>query len=168
MPGDFIDRVIAEWNRELPELDTRGLAVGGRVLVITKHLEKRVDRLLEPYGVQIWGFDVLAALRRSSPPYVLTPKQLMAACFLTSGAVTNRVNRLETAGLVTRSNDTEDRRSVRVALTPAGHKLVELAILRRVQEMQEVYSVFDEGEQETLARLLRKLLLRFEQLDEPS
>lgn len=165
MDGDFIDEVIAEWARELPELDTKGLSVGGRVLVLNKHIEKRIDRFLEPYGVQIWGFDVLASLRRAGPPYTQTPKQLMHTCFLTSGAVTNRVNRLEAAGLVQRANDTEDRRSVKVALTDKGRDLVERAVLGRTEHMNEVYSALTARERETLAGLLRKLMLRFEKLE---
>lgn len=165
MDGDFIDGVIAEWGRELPELDTRGLTVGGRILVLNKHIEKRVDHLLEPFGVQIWGFDVLASLRRSGPPYTQTPKQLIHTCFLTSGAVTNRVNRLEASGLVVRSADTGDRRSIKVTLTPAGYELIEKAIFHRTEQMREVFDVLDETERDTLAGLLRKLVLRFEELE---
>lgn len=165
MDGDFIDDVIVEWGRELPDLDTRGVSVGGRILILSKYIEKRVDRILEPFGVQIWGFDVLASLRRSGPPYTQTPKQLMRTCFLTSGAVTNRVNRLEAAGLVARTNDTEDRRSVNVALTPAGSELVEKALADRVHHMREVFNALTPEEQVTLADLLRKLMLRFESLE---
>lgn len=165
MDGDFIDGVIAEWGRELPEFDTRGLAVGGRILILNKHIEKRVDRFLAPFGVQIWGFDVLASLRRSGPPYTQTPKQLMHTCFLTSGAVTNRVNRLETAGLVARTNDTEDRRSVNVTLTPAGGELVEKALADRTEHMFEIFDALTPDEQRTLGDLLRKLMLRFEQIE---
>ena len=165
MDGDFIDGVIAEWAGELPELDTRGLSVGGRVLVLNKHIEKRIDHFLEPFGIQIWGFDVLASLRRCGPPYTQTPKQLMHTCFLTSGAVTNRVNRLEAAGLVVRANDTEDRRSVKVALTPDGRELVDKALLNRVEHMSEIFSALSAREREILAGLLRKLMLRFEQLE---
>ncbi len=164
--GDFIDGVVEEWGRELPELDVRGLMVGGRILVLSKHIEKRVDRYLDRFGVQIWGFDVLASLRRSGPPYTQTPKQLMYTCFLTSGAVTNRVNRLEAAGLVTRANDTEDRRSVNVTLTPKGQALVEEAMVDRISHMKDVFSALTAKEGETLAGLLRKLMLRFEQLEE--
>lgn len=164
--GDFIDGVVQEWERELPELDTRGLTMGGRILVLNKHIEKRVDRYLDRFGVQIWGFDVLASLRRSGPPYTQTPKQLMHTCFLTSGAVTNRVNRLEAAGLVTRANDTEDRRSVNVTLTAEGQTLVEEALFDRVAHMRDIFSALTAKESETLAGLLRKLMLRFEQLEE--
>jgi DNA-binding MarR family transcriptional regulator len=164
--GDFIDGVIAEWAREMPDLDTRGLSVGGRILILEKHIARRVDRYLEPFGVQIWGFDVLASLRRSGPPYTQTPKRLMHTCFLTSGAVTNRVNRLEAAGLVVRANDTEDRRSVKVALTPKGHQLVDKAVVGRVEHMLEIFSVLSARERETLGGLLRKLMLRFERLEE--
>ena len=166
--GDFIDGVIAEWGHELPDLDTRGLSIGGRILILEKHISRRVDKYLEPFGVQIWGFDVLASLRRSGPPYTQTPKQLMHTCFLTSGAVTNRVNRLEAAGLVVRANDTEDRRSVKVALTEQGRDLVERAMEDRVEHMRDVFSALTARERETMAGLLRKLMLRFEQMDAQS
>ncbi len=165
---DYIDEVIKEWNIELPNLDTAGLSVGGRILILSKYIEQRVDRCLAPYGIQIWGYDVLVSLRRAGEPFTQTPTKLMRNCFLTSGAVTNRVNRLEASGLVVRSHDTVDRRSVNVTLTDKGRALVDESIVARVDDMSEVFSIYSEKEREALAKSLRKLLLKFEDINEES
>lgn len=165
MERDVIDEMLSEVAAELPQVDTRGLAVGARLLVLGKLMEKRLDDCLEPYGIQLWGFDVLASLRRSGAPFSQTPTELMRTCFLTSGAVTNRVNRLEKIGLVKRRSDPEDRRSVRVVLTEAGQKLVENAFDDRVKGMHAVFNALSEEERETLTALLRKLLVTFDTLE---
>lgn len=163
---DYIDEVIKEWGIELPNLDTAGLSIGGRILILAKYIEQRVDRCLAPFGLQIWGYDVLVSLRRAGEPFTQTPTKLMRNCFLTSGAVTNRVNRLEASGLIARSHDTVDRRSVNVTLTEKGKALVDESIVARVDHMAEVFSIYPEKEREALAKSLRKLLLKFEDLNE--
>ncbi len=165
MERDAIDEMLSEVAAELPKVDTRGLAVGARLLLLGKLVEKRLDDCLEPYGIQLWGFDVLASLRRSGTPFAQTPTELMGTCFLTSGAVTNRVNRLEKIGLVQRRSDPDDRRSVKVVLTEAGRELVEKAFHDRVEGMRAVFKGLQEDETETLAQLLRKLLLTFDTLE---
>lgn len=166
MERDAIDEMLSEVEAELPELDTRGLSVGARVLVLGKLIERRVDECLEPYGIQLWGFDVLASLRRVGEPYAQTPTELMRTCFLTSGAVTNRVNRLEKLGLVTRRADLEDRRSIKVVLTEAGREVVENGFNDRVEGMREVFKVLTDDERATLASLLRKLMVSFNTLEQ--
>lgn len=161
MERDTIDSMLEGLARELPALDTRGLSVGSRILVLGKLVEKRLDDCLSPLGIQLWGFEVLASLRRAGAPFMQTPTELMSTCFLTSGAVTNRVNRLEKIGLVERRSDPDDRRSVKVRLTKQGMELVERAYLERVENMQTVFSVLSDTERESLACLLRKLVLSF-------
>jgi len=134
----------------------------GRIFALYKLLETRVDRVLKPLGVPLWGFDVLFALRRVGTPFTLMPTQLMKSCFLTSGAMTHRLDRLESQGFIKRSHDTEDRRSVKITLTPAGVELVERALPVRVESMSELLSGFSPQERETLAGLLRKLLIQVE------
>lgn len=160
MPRDVIDEMLSQVETQLPDLDTRCLAVGARVLVLSKLLEKRLDTYLKPYGIQLWGFDVLSSLRRSGAPFAQTPTELMRTCFLTSGAVTNRVNRLEKLGFVERQSDSQDRRSIRVVLTDAGRDLIEKAFRDRVEGVSEVFETLSEDERATLAALLRKLLIK--------
>ena len=163
MPRDVIDEMLSEVKAELPDLDTQGLAVGARILVLSKMLEKRLDDWLKPYGIQLWGFDVLSSLRRSGAPFSQTPTELMRTCFLTSGAVTNRVNRLERLGLVARQSDAEDRRSIKVVLTESGREVIEHAFQYRIEGVGELFSVLARDEQSKLAELLRRLLLSLAQ-----
>lgn len=159
---DYIDEVIEQWNREVPELPTDGLEIGGRIVVIQKHLERLVEKSLAPFELQIWGFDVLASLLRSGPPYTQTPTQLMRNCFLSSGAVTNRVNRLADRGLVVRKRATEDKRSITVTLTEEGLTLAHKAIRGRIDFMVPLFDNLTPKEHEHLVGLLRKTLCRFE------
>ena len=167
MERDTIDSMLEGLARELPAIDTRGLSVGSRILVLGKMVEKRLDDCLAPLGIQLWGFDVLASLRRSGKPFTQTPTELMGTCFLTSGAVTNRVNRLEKTGLVERQNDPNDRRSIKVRLTKQGFELVERAYQERVESMQAIFGVLNESEREHLVCLLRKLVLSFGMSESP-
>ena len=166
MERDIIDGMIEDLIYELPKLDIRGLSVGSRLLVLGKLLERRIDESLEPFGLQLWGFDVLASLRRAGEPYMQTPTELMRTCFLTSGAVTNRINRLEKMDLVKRQNDLSDRRSIKVRLTSKGLSLVERAYVRRIENMRPIFDALEESEREQLVALLRKLVLSFEKLEQ--
>lgn len=163
---DFIDEVIEEWSQELPDLDTKGMAVGARIFAMHRHMERRIDRYLAKYDLQIWGFDVLASLLRSGPPYTQTPTRLMRNCFLSSGAVTNRLNRLEKRGLILRKQAEEDKRSITVTLSEEGIELTREAVRGRVEDLQPLYSVFSEKERKELVPLLRKFLLKLEELED--
>jgi DNA-binding MarR family transcriptional regulator len=163
--GDFVDDVVADWERQCPELDTRGIAVLGRLMALSKHLEVRLERVLEPFGVPLWGFDVLFALRRQEPPHQLVPTQLMRCCFLSSGAMTHRLDRLEGQGLIERQQDREDRRSFKIRLTAKGKELVDQAMPARIGQGLELLEEMTPRDQATLTRLLRKLLKRTELLE---
>ena len=115
--ADRIDQIREQWRRERPGLDSSGFALVGRLLVLGKLLERRVSHALAPLDLALWAFDVLATLRRQGPPYRLTPTELSRETLLTPGAMTNRVDRLESAGLVRREAEPTDRRGVRVFLT---------------------------------------------------
>ncbi|MCC6269851.1 MAG: MarR family transcriptional regulator [Microbacteriaceae bacterium] len=159
MERDPVDLFIEQWNRERPELDPSALGVVGRVLMLEKHLEQSADRALDRFGVCLWQFDVLAALRRSGPPFKLSPTRLMQLVTLTSGAMTNRIDRLEVAGLVVREADPCDRRGVQIALTREGKKLVDEAIAVRLDDARRNIAVLSRAEQRTLAALLRRVLI---------
>lgn len=166
LDGDFVDEVVAEWSTEMPDLDLSGLEIGVRIVALDRHIEARTDRYLAQHDLQNWGFDVLAALLRAGPPYSLTPTRLMRSCFLSSGAVTNRLKRLEKKNLITRTLDTEDRRSVKVTLTDEGLTLAREAIRGRVSYMAETYSGLTAGERKSLVKLLRKFLSHVEKLED--
>src|SRR5690242_18455438 len=103
--SDRVDQILAQWKRERPDLDTRPMGIVGRIQRATAALRPLLDKTHEESGLQSDSFDVLASLRRSGPPYQLTPTELYREMMLTSGAMTNRIDKLEDAGLVSRRPD---------------------------------------------------------------
>ena len=156
---DLIDHLQKQWSHERPDLDSSSFAIAARVLVLSKLLERRVTRALAPLDLSLWAFDVLATLRRHGEPYRLTPSELSRATMLTSGAMTNRLDRLEARGLVRREADPGDRRGVRVILTERGLKLVDKAIEVRFAEARNAVATLSAGDRRTLENLLRNLLV---------
>ncbi len=132
MDTDLIDLLVSQWRSIRPELDPQPMRTSGRLLRVAKLLEQRTEAVLRPFGLSLWQFDVLATLRRNDCD--LSPGQLLSATMLTSGAMTHRLDRLETSELIERRPDPEDRRGVRVHLTKAGRELVDQAIVARFEE----------------------------------
>lgn len=159
MPQDSVDLFIRQWNEQRPDLDPGALAVVSRVLMLSKLLEQSADRALAPSGLTLWQFDVLTALRRVGPPFRLSPTRLTELVTLTSGAMTNRIDRLEEMGLVTREADPADRRGVQIALTRAGRRLVDEAIAVRLEDARSNIAGLTSPERRLLAGLLRKVIL---------
>ncbi|MEP0846118.1 MAG: MarR family transcriptional regulator [Phycisphaerae bacterium] len=159
MERDPVDLFIEQWKRERPDLDASPLGIVSRVIMLAKHLEQCADRALERSGLSLWQFDVLAALRRSGPPFKLSPSRLMQLVALTSGAMTNRIDRLEAAGLVAREDNPDDRRGVRIALTAEGRRLVDEAIAARLDDARRSIASLADDEVDKLAALLRRLML---------
>lgn len=155
---DPIDTFVDQWGRERPDLNTAPLGVVSRILMLAKRLEHSADLALARFGVSLAQLDVLAALRRSGPPYKLSPTRLMEFVTLTSGAMTNRIDRLEELGLVARESDPQDRRGVLAALTDAGRQLVDAAIVVRLEEARRSISRLSDADAAALAALLRELL----------
>ena len=164
MKHDAVDELIGDWQAERPDLNPRPMAVVGRILRLAVHLEGRANEILRPYGLANWGFDVLATLRRQGKPYALTPTQLTRSVMLSSGAMTNRIDRLEKLGFVERQPDPNDRRSLRVKLTVKGLEVVDRAVASRFEEARDSLRALSAKEQKHLPDLLRKLLL---ELDAP-
>jgi DNA-binding MarR family transcriptional regulator len=156
---DPIDRILDQWSKERPELDGRGFAIVGRVLTLAKLLERRVAQALEPLELSLWGFDVMATLRRQGAPYRMTPTELSRSTMLTSGAMTNRLDRLEAKGWLQREADPDDRRGVRVVLTRAGRKLVDRAIELRFHEANSAVAELSATNQRAIEAGLRRLLV---------
>src|SRR5579862_1824037 len=125
---DHVDRIVAAWRRERPELDVMPLAILGRLLRAATLADSVLAERIAEYGLRPGWFDLLAALRRAGEPHELTPTELMRATLLSSGGMTKRLDRLEEAGLVERRPDPRDRRGTLVALTARGRAAVDAAL----------------------------------------
>lgn len=154
---DRIDRLLAEWQAERPELDAAAMAVVGRLLSIGRQLEARANAALRPLGLHYTDLDVLATLRRGGRPYRRTPTGLRDSVLITSGAMTACLDRLERNGLIARVADPHDRRSSAAELTSAGRKLIDKAIAVRFKEASNSLSGLSDAERARLAALLKKL-----------
>lgn len=155
---DRIDKLLSQWSAERPELDCSGLDVVARVQDAAKMLRRDEDRELSRIGLKMWEYDVLSALRRQGSPYRMAATELARESLLSSGAMTNRVDRLAARGLVVRSADPEDRRGVHVALTAAGRQLIDQAIETRLQLADEQVAGLTGAERAALSSGLRKVL----------
>jgi len=158
MDRDPFDTVREQWGQERPDLDASGLEVLWRISYIHKHLRKSTGRKLSKFDLPNWAFDVLANLRRQGPPFELSPSALAEATMLTSGAMTNRLDRLEDDGLVERHPDPDDRRGLSVRLTEKGRGIVDRALEIRFQHANEALAPLSEPERVQLVDLLRKLV----------
>ncbi|MET7327290.1 MarR family transcriptional regulator [Nonomuraea sp. NPDC005650] len=156
--GDAVERILGEWRRERPDLDLTAMGVFGRLAQVMRVLEPRVDRVLTERGLRQGEFDVLAALRRAGPPYTLIPSELSAVLMMSRAGMTNRLDRLEAAGLVERSLDPADRRSFRVRLTEEGLRVIDETLTEHAANLARLASPLTPEDTEALAAILRKLL----------
>ncbi|MCO7190923.1 MULTISPECIES: MarR family transcriptional regulator [unclassified Pseudoalteromonas] len=158
---DLVDTVLAQWHKERPDIDPAPMAVMGRLIRTDAIFSKELHTVFSRFGLNGGEFDVLATLRRSGKPYTLTPNQLLQTLMLTSGSMTNRIDKLENKGLVTRNPDPNDRRGVMVAITEQGLTLIDEVISEHVAKGEELLSPLASEERTQLADLLRKLLVHF-------
>lgn len=159
---DEVDRLVEAWQRERSDLDLRPMEVLSRVSRLTHHLDRARRQAFAEHGLESWEFDVLAALRRAGAPYELSPGRLIRETLVTSGTMTNRVDRLATRGLVARQPDPSDRRGVLVRLTAEGRATVDGALSGLLARERELLAALGAGDQKRLACLLRDLVLPFE------
>ncbi|MGD9480426.1 MarR family winged helix-turn-helix transcriptional regulator [Shinella sp. G-2] len=159
---DHVDRILQQWNRERPDLDVGPMGLLGRVARLRTHLGREIERTLAAHGLNSASFDVLATLRRSGPPYRLSPGDLIATTMVSSGTMTNRLDQLEKAGLVERCDNPEDRRGVIIALTSKGFQLVDETVTAHVENQHRLLGGLDAQERAALDGLLRKFLAEFE------
>jgi DNA-binding MarR family transcriptional regulator len=164
---DEIDRIVEQWSRERPDLDTTPTETLQRITRLSLLQGVSFARVFAAYGISFGEYLVLAALRRAGPPYRMNPTRLFNSVILSSGAMTNRLDRLEQMGLVERQPDPADRRGRLVALTDRGREVVDAAVVDHLENEQRLLGALDAGEREQLAGLLRKLLLSppFRELD---
>jgi DNA-binding MarR family transcriptional regulator len=158
---DEVDRLIAAWKRERPDLDLSPLAVLSRITRIARHLD--IARRDAFGDLENWGFDVLAALRRAGEPHQLSPGQLLQETLVTSGTMTNRLDRLEELQLITREPDPNDGRGSLVTLTRAGMRAVDSAMEDLLENERELLQNLSVKEREVLADLLSKLVTEFDE-----
>jgi len=159
---DEVDRIVEAWRRERPDLDVAPLEVLSRVTRLARHLDRVRSAAFARHGLEGWEFDVLAALRRSGPPYQLSPGQLVAQTMVTSGTMTNRIDRLGARLLVRRLPDPADGRGVMVRLEPGGEELVDAALADLLTVERDLLEALAAGDRATLADLLRQLTMRFD------
>ena len=158
MSADEVDRLVEAWQRERSGLDLEPVEVFSRITRLSRRLDlARRDSFAE-HGIESWEFDVLAALRRAGKPYQLSPGALIRETLVTSGTMTNRVDRLTGRGFVVRSPDPNDRRGVLVGLTPAGRRAVDAAFEGLIERERELLTELDRAESTELAVLLKKLM----------
>ncbi|MEU8358589.1 MarR family transcriptional regulator [Nonomuraea sp. NPDC048882] len=155
--GDAIDTIIEQWRRERPDLDLSAMDVFGRLAQAMRLMAPQVDRVFTKHGLRQGEFDVLAALRRAGPPYTLIPSELSEVLMMSRAGMTNRIDRLEAAGLVERSLDPADRRSFLVRLTERGLRVIDDTLTEHAANLARLAAPLGREEMETLAGLLRKL-----------
>ncbi|HEX9064121.1 MAG TPA: MarR family transcriptional regulator [Streptosporangiaceae bacterium] len=157
-PRDEVDDLVRGWRAERPDLDLDPLQVLSRVSRLARHLDRARRVAFAAHGLEVWEFDVLSALRRQGPPYQLSPGALLRATLVTSGTMTNRIDRLTENGLVKRLPDPQDKRGVLVRLTDRGRTVADAALTDLLARERELLAGLDSGEQNQLAALLRTLL----------
>jgi DNA-binding MarR family transcriptional regulator len=155
---DEVDDLVAAWQAQRPDLDVEPLQVLSRVSRLARHLDRARRAAFAGHGLEPWEFDVLSALRRQGPPYQLSPGALLRITLVTSGTMTNRIDRLEQAALVARHPDPQDKRGVLVKLTDAGCARVDSALADLLASERVLLRPIPARSRHTLAGLLRALL----------
>lgn len=162
-PADEVDRIVAAWARERPDLDPVPLGVFSRISRLSRHLDLARRHALAAHRLEAWEFDVLSALRRAGEPYALTPGQLMNQTLVSSGTMTNRIDRMAGHGLVERRRDPRDRRVVHVALTAQGKERVDAVMSDLLTSERQVLAPLEPQQIGELMDALRALLLPFDE-----
>jgi DNA-binding MarR family transcriptional regulator len=163
MPAhDEVDRIVDAWERERPDLDFEPLQVLSRVGRLARHLDRARRAAFSASDLESWEFDVLSALRRAGAPYQLSPKALLQQTLVSSGTMTNRIDRLVARRLVERRTDPRDGRGILVVMTPDGRERVDASISQLLDAEAELLDRLSPADRARLAGLLRKLSLDFD------
>jgi len=158
---DEVDELVEAWARERTDLDLAPVEVFSRIYRLSRHLDLARKEAFAEHEIESWEFDVLAALRRAGAPYELSPGRLLKQTLVTSGTMTNRVDRLTARGLVERRPDPDDRRGVIVRLTAEGKATVDAAFEALVEKERALLADLPARDRKQLAGLLRSLLAPF-------
>ena len=160
---DEVDELVGAWRRERPDLPVEPMHVWSRILRLALHLDEARRTAYARHELEGWEFDVLAALRKDGEPYTMSPGALLKQTHVTSGTMTNRVDRLVARGLVQRRADPNDGRSVRVVLTADGKQVVDAALTSLLEAEESLLSGLSVQQREALAGDLRQLLVAQDQ-----
>lgn len=147
MSQQTVDTIIKQWHKEMPDLEVLTTEIIARMIRITKQLDFEISAFHKQYGLKRGEFDVIATLRRAGKPYKLTPTELINSLLLTSGAMTNRLDRLEIKGLIKRTHSQSDRRSVIVQLTEQGADLIDEMVDENIEIQKQLVSTIEDKEQ---------------------
>lgn len=161
--NDLVDLVISQWAKECPTQDFSAMSVVARLFRLNAFAARNVNRTFRQYNLHQGEFDVLATLYRTGAPHAMNPQRLVEALLLTSGAMTNRLDRLEQAGLLVRNPNPEDRRGVIVSLTAEGLRVIKVVLKDYLADLNEFLEPLSAAERRQLAGLLKKLLLKQDQ-----
>ena len=162
MQRDHVDHLVEQWARERPDLDTTGLRLAARIVRLQRFLDQAAGSAVARFELQLGELNVLAALRRAGEPYALTPTELYRGLLVSSGAMTNRLDRLEAEELVVRDPDPQDRRRIRVVLTQRGREVIDAAMDAHTEILRGAFADIDEADRVQLEDLLRQVLVRLE------
>lgn len=161
-PPDAVDNILAQWQRERPDLDASPMGPIGRIKRCAALLEQQLESAFAAFDLSLWEFDMLAALRRGGAPYRLSPTELFSTLMVTSGTMTHRLKRLETRGFVERVANAHDARSMLVQLTPQGLALIERAVEVHVANEHQLLAPLPAAALAALDAQLSTLLLSLE------
>ncbi|WP_272660654.1 MarR family winged helix-turn-helix transcriptional regulator [Providencia sp. PROV150] len=159
---DRIDKITQQWERERPDLDISPMGLIGRLGNVAYHLTREMEKVFAQFGLNRSSFDVLATLRRAGAPYTLSPGEMLSTLMVTSGTMTNRIDQLEKAGLVSRHTNPDDGRGFLVSLTTEGLTLINQLIEVHTQNQALLVAKLSSQEQQALNQLLRTFLASFE------
>lgn len=162
MKSDHVDTILRQWEKERPDLDVSPMAITGRIAGVSAFFRDEMQKTFNEFNLNHAAFDVLATLLRSGPPYSLSPGELLNSAMVTSGTMTNRIDRLAQEGLVTRTQSEEDKRSYLIGLTEKGHRLVSQTLEAHVKTLHRLIDGLSQQDQEQLISLLKKTLMDFD------
>lgn len=155
---DKLDELVSQWKAERPDLEPEVMASVGRILAVAGQIDRRLAFSASEHGLDRGQGDVLFTLRRAGDPYRLSPSELVASLLVTSGTMTNRLDRLESMGLVERIPNPEDRRGMDVQLTREGLRLIDAIVPEHLENERAMMEPLSDREREQLDRIMRKLL----------
>lgn len=159
---DQVDNILSQWHRERPDLNVAPMGTLGWINRLHQHLMRGMEKTWAAHGLSGASFDVLATLRRSGPPYALSPGDLMKSTMVTSGTMTNRIDQLQKAGLINRVKNPDDGRGFLISLSAEGHRVIDEAVTAHVETQAKLAAVLTAEQRQQLDDIMRTFLSAFE------